>query len=427
MYKIKLLEVTTLHLFEVVTVHKEWEVRDFMSKIVVQNVTKIFGKSHSAALKLVNQNIPKEEVLQKTGATVGVYSANLTVEAGEIFVIMGLSGSGKSTLIRLLNRLIEPTSGEIFIDGENITKLNKKSLQELRRKKMSMVFQNFALFPQRTILENVEFGLEVKNIPKETRRLEAEKALQNAGLLPYKDQLPSQLSGGMQQRVGLARALANNTEIILMDEAFSALDPLIRKEMQDELLDLQATVQKTIVFITHDLNEALRIGDRIAIMKDGYIVQIGTGEEILTNPANEYVRSFLEDVDRSKVLTAENSMIRPMTINIEHDGPKVALKRMKDEEVSVLLAVDKSRNYLGYITADDALKLAQKNVTDLRSILKNDMTTVTSETVLQDIISVISDSPTPIAVVDNQKLRGVLIRGVVLQSLSSSQQGGEGA
>ena len=185
--------------------------------------------------------------------------------------------------------------------------------------------------------------------------------------------------------------------------------------------------QKTIVFITHDLNEALRIGDRIAIMKDGYIVQIGTGEEILTNPANEYVRSFLEDVDRSKVLTAENSMIRPMTINIEHDGPKVALKRMKDEEVSVLLAVDKSRNYLGYITADDALKLAQKNVTDLRSILKNDMTTVTSETVLQDIISVISDSPTPIAVVDNEKLRGVLIRGVVLQSLSSTQQGGEGA
>ena len=411
----------------VIYTYKEWEVRVFMSKIVIQNVTKIFGRNHAAALKLVDQNLPKEEILKKTGATVGVYNANLTVESGEIFVIMGLSGSGKSTLIRLLNRLIEPTSGEIFIDGENITKLSKKSLQEVRRKKMSMVFQNFALFPQRTILENVEFGLEVKNIPKETRRLEAEKALQNAGLLPYKDQLPSQLSGGMQQRVGLARALANNTEIILMDEAFSALDPLIRKEMQDELLDLQATVQKTIVFITHDLNEALRIGDRIAIMKDGYIVQIGTGEEILTNPANEYVRSFLEDVDRSKVITAENAMIRPMTINIEHDGPKVALKRMKDEEVSVLLAVDKSRNYLGYITADDALKLAQKNDTDLRSILKTDMATVTPDTVLQDIISVISDSPTPIAVVDNEKLRGVLIRGVVLQSLSSTQQGGEGA
>lgn len=399
--------------------------RGCMSKISIQNVTKIFGRNQSAALKLVRQNLPKEEILQKTGATVGVYDANLEIEEGEIFVIMGLSGSGKSTLIRLLNRLIEPTSGEIFIDGENITKLSKKSLQEVRRKKMSMVFQNFALFPQRTILENVEYGLEVKNVPKETRRLEAEKALQNAGLLPYKNQLPSQLSGGMQQRVGLARALANNTEIILMDEAFSALDPLIRKEMQDELLDLQANVQKTIVFITHDLNEALRIGDRIAIMKDGHVVQVGTGEEILTNPANEYVRSFLEDVDRSKVLTAENAMIRPMTINVEHDGPKVALKRMRDEKVSVLLAVDKLRNYLGYITADDALKLAQKNETDLRPILKKDMTIVTPDTVLQDIISVISDSPTPIAVVEDEKLRGVLIRGVVLQSLSSSQQGGE--
>ena len=396
-----------------------------MSKIVIQNVTKIFGRNQAAALKLVEQNLPKEEILQKTGATVGVYNANLTVENGEIFVIMGLSGSGKSTLIRLLNRLIEPTSGEIFIDDVNITTLNKKSLQEVRREKMSMVFQNFALFPHRTILENVEYGLEVKNVAKETRRLEAEKALQNAGLLPYKDQLPSQLSGGMQQRVGLARALANKTEIILMDEAFSALDPLIRKEMQDELLDLQASVQKTIVFITHDLNEALRIGDRIAIMKDGHIVQVGTGEEILTNPSNEYVRSFLEDVDRSKVLTAENAMIRPMTINVEHDGPKVALQRMRDEEVSVLLAVDKYKNYLGYITADDALKLSQHHETDLRPILKTDMGTVAPETVLQDIISVISDSPTPIAVVDGQKLKGILIRGVVLQSLSSSQQGGE--
>ena len=396
-----------------------------MSKIVIQNVTKIFGRNQSAALKFVNQKLSKEQILQKTGATVGVYNANLTVNAGEIFVIMGLSGSGKSTLIRLLNRLIEPTSGEIYIDNENITKLNKKSLQEVRRKKMSMVFQNFALFPQRTILENVEYGLEVRNVDKETRRLKAEKALQNAGLLAYKDQLPSQLSGGMQQRVGLARALANDTEIILMDEAFSALDPLIRKEMQDELLDLQATVQKTIVFITHDLNEALRIGDRIAIMKDGHIVQIGTGEEILTNPSNEYVRSFLEDVDRSKVLTAENSMIRPMKINVEHDGPKVALQRMKEEEVSVLLAVDKYKNYLGYITADDALKLSQRNETNLRHILKTDMPTVAPDTVLQDIISIISDSPTPVAVVDEGKLKGVLIRGVVLESLASSQLGGE--
>lgn len=395
-----------------------------MAKIEIKNVTKIFGKNTQQALKLVNEKVPKEEILAATGATVGVYNANLEIEEGEIFVIMGLSGSGKSTLIRLLNRLIEPTSGEISIDGQVITNLKKKELQEVRRRKMSMVFQNFALFPHRTILQNAEYGLEVRGISKEERRLKAEKALQNAGLLAYKDQFPNQLSGGMQQRVGLARALANDTEIILMDEAFSALDPLIRKEMQDELIDLQANLQKTIVFITHDLNEALRIGDRIAIMKDGYIVQIGTGEEILTNPSNEYVRLFLEDVDRSKVLTAENAMIRPVTINIEHDGPKVALQRMREEKVSVLLAIDKHRNYLGYITADDALQLLHENDRDLNKILRTDMPIVQPDTVLQEILSMISDSPTPVAVVLDGKLKGVLIRGVILESLASTNGGG---
>ncbi|MEK4698164.1 glycine betaine/L-proline ABC transporter ATP-binding protein [Solibacillus sp. FSL R7-0668] len=394
-----------------------------MAKIEINNVTKIFGKNNAQALKMVHENFSKEEILKKTGATVGVYNANLEIEEGEIFVIMGLSGSGKSTLIRLLNRLIEPTSGEIRIDGKVITNLKKKDLQEVRRRKMSMVFQNFALFPHRTILENAEYGLEIRGVPKADRRLKAEKALQNAGLLAYKDQFPRQLSGGMQQRVGLARALANDTEIILMDEAFSALDPLIRKEMQDELLDLQVNLQKTIVFITHDLNEALRIGDRIAIMKDGHIVQIGTGEEILTNPSNDYVQTFLEDVDRSKVLTAENAMIRPVTINVEHDGPKVALQRMREEEISVLLAIDKQRNFLGYITAEDAVALVKSGEKNLQSILRQDMPTVTPDTILQDILSIISDSPTPIAVVLDNKLKGVLIRGVILQSLASSDGG----
>lgn len=396
-----------------------------MVKISIKNVTKVFGKNTQQALKLVHDQGSKEEILKKTGATVGVYNVNLDIEEGEIFVIMGLSGSGKSTLIRLLNRLIEPTSGEIKIDEQLITTLKKKNLQDVRRKKMSMVFQNFALFPHRTIVENAEYGLEIRGITKVERRLKAEKALQNAGLLAYKDQYPSQLSGGMQQRVGLARALANDPEILLMDEAFSALDPLIRKEMQDELLELQASVQKTIVFITHDLNEALRIGDRIAIMKDGHIVQIGTGEEILTNPANQYVRSFLEDVDRSKVLTAEHAMVRPITVNIENDGPKVALKRMREEEVSVLLAVDKLRNYLGYITADDALKQVQEKNTSLKPILRNDMPIVTPDTVLQEILSIISDSPTPVAVVQEGKLKGLLIRGVIINALSSSTEGGE--
>ena len=312
-------------------------------KIRVEHVTKIFGRNQQKALKLVGRQKGKTEILKETGATVGVYDANFTVNEGEIFVIMGLSGSGKSTLIRLLNRLITPTSGNIYIDDIDITKAKKTELQTIRRKKMSMVFQNFALFPHRTILNNTEYGLEIRGMSKEQRMEKAEQALKNAGLLAYKDQYPHQLSGGMQQRVGLARALANDPEILLMDEAFSALDPLIRKDMQDELLELQANVKKTIVFITHDLNEALRIGDRIAIMKDGQIMQIGTGEEILTNPANNYIRTFLEDVDRSKVLTAESAMVRPITLNTEHDGPKVALQRMREEEVSVLLATNTAK------------------------------------------------------------------------------------
>ena len=239
-----------------------------MSNVEIEHLTKIFCKRIKPALQLVEQQVPKTEILKRTGATVGVYDANLSIEEGEIFVIMGLSGSGKSTLIRLLNRLIEPTSGSIFLDGQDVSKLNKEQLLDVRRKKMSMVFQSFGLFPHRTILENTEYGLEVQGVPKAERRERAEKALDNANLLAFKDQYPKQLSGGMQQRVGLARALANDPEILLMDEAFSALDPLIRRDMQDELLDLQAKFQKTIIFIYNDLNEALRIGDRIAIMKD---------------------------------------------------------------------------------------------------------------------------------------------------------------
>lgn len=234
-----------------------------MSKVKVEHLTKIFGKKQHQALEMMTQSKSKTEILKKTGATVGVYDANFEVEEGEIFVIMGLSGSGKSTLIRLLNRLIDPTSGEIYIDGEDIAKMDEEELQEVRRHKINMVFQSFALFPHRTILENTELGLELRGISKEERRQKAEQALDNSGLLSFKDQYPDQLSGGMQQRVGLARALANDPEVLLMDEAFSALDPLIRREMQDELLDLQENVKKTIIFITHDLNEALRIGDRI--------------------------------------------------------------------------------------------------------------------------------------------------------------------
>lgn len=396
-----------------------------MNKLEVKHLTKIFGKRQKQALEMVQQAKSKTEILEKTGATVGVYDVNFEVQIGEIFVIMGLSGSGKSTLIRLLNRLIDPTSGDIYIDGQDVAKMNEEELRDVRRHKLNMVFQNFGLFPHRTILENTEFGLEVRGVDKEERTRLAEQALDNAGLLSFKDQYPDQLSGGMQQRVGLARALANNPDILLMDEAFSALDPLIRREMQDELLDLQAEHERTIIFITHDLNEALRIGDRIAIMADGQIMQIGTGEEILTNPANDFVREFVEDVDRSKVLTAQNIMTTPLTTNIDIDGPTVALNRMKKEEVSMLLAVDRKRHLKGSLTAE-AARDARKQHQALAKVIDKNVRKVTQETLITDIFPLIYDSPAPLAVVDDKdKLVGVIIKGRVIEALANTTESEE--
>ncbi|HEO3502284.1 TPA: glycine betaine/L-proline ABC transporter ATP-binding protein [Streptococcus agalactiae] len=387
----------------------------------VKNLTKIFGKKQKAALEMVKQGKSKTEILEKTGATVGVYDASFEIKEGEIFVIMGLSGSGKSTLVRMLNRLIDPSSGNIYLDGKDIAKMNVEDLRNIRRHDINMVFQNFGLFPHRTILENTEFGLEMRGVSKEERTTLAEKALDNAGLLPFKDQYPSQLSGGMQQRVGLARALANSPKILLMDEAFSALDPLIRREMQDELLDLQDTNKQTIIFISHDLNEALRIGDRIALMKDGEIMQIGTGEEILTNPANDFVREFVEDVDRSKVLTAQNIMIKPLTTVLEIDGSQVALTRMHREEVSMLMATNRRRQLLGSLTADAAIEARKKGL-PLSEVIDKDVVTVSKDTVITDIMPLIYDSSAPIAVTDdNDRLLGVIIRGRVIEALANVQ------
>jgi len=335
---------------------------------------------------------------------------------------MGLSGSGKSTLVRMFNRLIEPTKGNILIDGENLSIMDKKALRQVRREKMSMVFQNFGLFPHRTILENTEYGLEVQGIAKAERKERAQRALENSGLGDYSDQYPHQLSGGMQQRVGLARALANDPEILLMDEAFSALDPLIRREMQDELLDLQENVKKTIIFITHDLNEALRIGDRIALLKDGELVQIGTPEEILTNPASRYVEKFVEDVDRSKVLTAEHIMKRPIVMNIEKHGPLFALELLRQEGISTILVVDNHRRLKGYITAEDATKALKANATKVDGILREDIPTVSKDTTLSDIFPIIHDSSSPVAVIENDRLVGVLVRGAVIAALAGESE-----
>jgi len=393
-----------------------------MSIIEVEGLSKVFGKNTKQALKLLSEGKSKEEILKLTGSTVGVNRASFSVEAGEIFVIMGLSGSGKSTLVRLLNRLIDPTEGKVYIDGENLAAMDKKDLRRVRRTKMSMVFQNFALFPYLTVLDNAAYGLEIQGVDKAERHKKAKESLEMVGLGGYIEQVPSQLSGGMQQRVGLARALANDPEVMLMDEAFSALDPLIRKEMQDELLDLQETMKKTIIFITHDLDEALRIGDKIALMKDGSIVQVGTPEEILVNPANDYVKKFVQDVDRSKVLTAFNIMKRPETINIDKHGPRVALERMKEEGISSIYVTDGKRNLKGYVTADDASVALKAEARSLEGILKTDAPTVTKDTLMNAIFEISHNSPVPIPVVEDGKLLGIIVRGAVISALAGQSE-----
>ena len=281
-----------------------------MEKIVVENLYKIFGPDPENAIKLLKQGLEKNEVLEKTGMTVGVHNASFSILEGEIFVIMGLSGSGKSTMVRMFNRLIDPSSGNIIINGKNITQMDHDALVKFRLGNMSMVFQSFALLPHLTVLENAAFGLELAGVPMKERRNRAMESLTRVGLDGWEDQLPKQLSGGMQQRVGLARGLAVEPDIMLMDEAFSALDPLIRTEMQDELLKLQEDSSRTIVFISHDLDEALRIGDRIAIMEGGRVVQVGTPEEILQNPADDYVRAFFRGVDPTNVISASDIAVK---------------------------------------------------------------------------------------------------------------------
>ncbi|MFJ7729880.1 glycine betaine/L-proline ABC transporter ATP-binding protein [Neobacillus sp. NPDC097160] len=388
--------------------------------VEVRGVSKIFGTNPKAAIDLLKQGKTKKEILKATGQTVGVKNVSFEIYPGEIFVIMGLSGSGKSTLIRMFNRLIKPTIGEILIENEDIVKMNDARLREVRQKKISMVFQNFALFPHKTILENTEYGLEIQKVPAEKRREKAFSALEVVGLKGYENQLPKQLSGGMQQRVGLARALASNTDVILMDEAFSALDPLIRKDMQDELLEIQEKYKKTIIFITHDLDEALRIGDRIALMRDGSIIQLGTPEQILMNPANEFVEKFVEDVDLSKILTATHVMKPAERIAVDR-GPRVALEIMRKQGYSSIFVVDRNRKLLGAITAEEARQAIDQNQS-IAEVMSTDIPTVSGDTVLADLMDVIATSSLPISVIDEEHhLKGVVIRGAVIGALAGNK------
>ncbi|MBK5444573.1 MULTISPECIES: quaternary amine ABC transporter ATP-binding protein [Peribacillus] len=388
--------------------------------VEVRNVSKIFGKSPKAATDLLMQGKTKKEILKETGQTVGVNNVNFEIYPGEIFVIMGLSGSGKSTLIRMFNRLIDPTIGEILIGNEDIVKMNAARLREVRQKKISMVFQNFALFPHKTILENAEFGLEIQKVDPTKRQEKAMKALEAVGLKGYENQLPSQLSGGMQQRVGLARALASDTDILLMDEAFSALDPLIRKDMQDELLEIQDQYKKTIIFITHDLDEALRIGDRIALMKDGSVIQLGTPEQIMMNPANEFVEKFVEDVDLSKVLTASHVMIRPEKIAVDR-GPRVALEIMRKQGYSSIFVVDRKKKLLGAVTAEQA-RQAMSNNQSISEVMTTDIPTVKEDELLGNLMDVMATSSLPISVIDDEnRIKGILLRGAVIGALAGNK------
>ena len=383
-------------------------------KIKVEDLTLIFGKRKKEALAMLEKGASKEEILKKTKCTVGINKASFEVYEGEVFVVMGLSGSGKSTLIRCLNRLNEPTAGKVFFKDHDITREGNKELMKTRRYEMSMVFQKFGLLPHKTILENAAFGLELRGEPREEREKKARQALETVGLKGYEEQLPAAMSGGMQQRVGLARALANDSEVLLMDEAFSALDPLIKSDMQDELLQIQEKLQKTIVFITHDLDEAIKLGDRIVIMKDGVIEQIGTAEEILTNPASEYVEAFTEKVDRKTIITAETLMFRkPTLLQLKKDGPMQAIRKMRSISVDVLPVEDEKRVFMGYVWLKDVLKLVDRKETSLQSVIRSEVPSVYRHYTVEEMLPLTSNHNYPLAVVDEESKR---LLGIVTQT-----------
>ncbi|NGP18773.1 quaternary amine ABC transporter ATP-binding protein [Devosia aurantiaca] len=393
-------------------------------KLKVKDVFKVFGDRPEEALQLLRSGESKEAIFQATGQTIGVQGAGFEVEEGQIFVVMGLSGSGKSTLVRMLNGLIRPTSGQILIDGDDVASCSTGKLRDIRRQKIAMVFQHFALFPHRTILENAAYGLKIKGVPAEERRAKALKALEQVGLSAWADSMPADLSGGMQQRVGLARGLATDPQILLMDEPFGALDPLIRREMQDELLALQATLKKTIIFITHDLNEALLLGDKIAIMKDGEIVQVGTAQDIVSHPANDYVAAFVADIDRGRVFTAETVASEPQVVQLNSDTAFDAVKTMEDQNLNAVYVMDGEEiaGVVTYQTAATADRDSGPADVHLSDVMLTEFPTADADTQLADLYGAASGG-LPIAITDaDNKLVGVIEPEAVFAQLSSETQ-----
>ncbi|MEX1178207.1 MAG: glycine betaine/L-proline ABC transporter ATP-binding protein [Nitriliruptor sp.] len=388
----------------------------------VDGLYKIFGPRSQRALEAARAGEGRDAIQERLGNVVAVDDVSFTVEPGEMFVVMGLSGSGKSTVVRMLNRLIEPTAGTVEIDGEDVNRLDAAELRKLRQRKMSMVFQHFALFPHRTVGENAAYGLEVQGVPTDERRRRADEALETVGLTGWGDNYPHELSGGMQQRVGLARGLATDADIMLMDEPFSALDPLIRRDMQDLLASLQADLQRTIIFITHDLNEAMRLGDRICVLKDGRVVQIGTGPEIIGNPADTYVADFVADVDRSRVLTADLAMRAPRRTFAPEDHPRAVLEWLDEQEFNGVYVLEADDRILGVARDDRLARGVREGATEIRGLLTDDYARAMPHTLLQDLSALAAQHTVPIAVTDERgRLVGVVPRARLLAALSGEE------
>jgi glycine betaine/proline transport system ATP-binding protein len=395
--------------------------------IRVENCSIVFGRRAQQALQMRRQGKSKAEVERETGSTIGAYDASFDVHKGEIFVIIGLSGSGKSTILRGINGLNELTEGKVYLDGDLISEMPSKELREVRRKKIGMVFQHFGLLPNRTVLDNIAFGLEIQGMPAQARRKKAEETLPAVGLEGQANKLIAELSGGMKQRVGLARALATEQEILLMDEPFSALDPLIRRDMQNLFLSIQGEAQRTVVFVTHDLDEALTLGHRVAIMKDGEIVQLGKPEQILREPANEYVERFVEDVDYAKVRTAESVMVEPRQVAYLTEGPTVVLRRMRQYGLSHISVVDEERRLVGMCEAEEVARLAERGERELRGAVDDGAHKVERKTPLREVLPLfVDDADAPVAVVDEgNHLEGVVVRGALIAGLTTQAEAQE--
>ena len=394
-----------------------------MKVIEANHVYKVFGRRSSDGVKKLKAGKTRDD-LRKSGQTAAVIDTSFDVDKGEIFVVMGLSGSGKSTLIRMVNGLLPITSGSMTLYGEDLAHISKSKLRELRRRRVSMVFQNFALLPHRTVGENAAYGLEIQGVGRSERERRAEKALSLVGLEGWGGYKPGELSGGMRQRVGLARALAAETDILLMDEAFSALDPLIRREMQDQLIDLQGKLGKTILFITHDLNEAMRLGDRIAMMRDGRVEQVGTAEEILRDPASDYVSRFVADVDRTRVLTAGSIAEPPYAILGSDRSPRAAHKLLRENQPSWLLVQNRDRTPFGYVWEDDVARAVKEGSDILPLSTVHEMPVVSHTTPVNELFSYAAQHAAPIVVVDDDgRISGVIPRVTLLAAISDQNQG----